>query len=91
MMDSKLNEKMNQKISEIIENSEEIFHMIKSLELDANADSLAYGIVIGRLYNSFNYQCRRILKRNPTKQEFSEFIEFLRKKQKDLYEMIRTK
>ncbi len=91
MMDSKLNEKMNQKISEIIENSEEIFHMIKSLELDANEDSLAYGIVIGRLYNSFNYQSRRILKRNPTKQEFSEFIEFLRKKQKDLYEMIKSK
>ncbi len=38
-----------------------------------------HGIIIGRLYNSFHYQSRRILKRNPTEQELSEFIELLKK------------
>ena len=36
------------------------------------------GIVIGRLFNSFYYQHRRILKRSPNETEFNEFIEFLK-------------
>jgi hypothetical protein len=34
--------------------------------------------MIGRLYNSFYYQSRRILKRDPTEQEFSDFIELVK-------------
>ncbi|MDC0200120.1 hypothetical protein OAJ83_04640 [Candidatus Nitrosopelagicus sp.] len=47
-----------------------------------NFDSLSFssGIMIGRLSNSFYYQHRRILKRNPTDMEFNEFLEFLKKK-----------
>ena len=41
-------------------------------------NSLHIGIMIGRLYNSFLYQYRRILKRNPTNEEFNEFIDFIR-------------
>ena len=35
------------------------------------------GLVIGRIYNSFHYQTRRILKRNATPEEFREFVELL--------------
>ena len=47
-----------------------------------NFDSISFssGIIIGRLLNSFYYQHRRILKRNPTDMEFNEFVEFLKKK-----------
>ncbi len=44
-------------------------------EYDPN--SLYTGIIIGRLYNSFLYQYRRIVKRNPTNEEFNEFIDFI--------------
>ena len=78
-------EKINQKIKEVTEKSNEISKIIDSLkELRAHSDSFGYGIAIGRLYNSFYYQCRRILKRNPTSEEFSEFVDILDKKQKDI-------
>jgi len=41
--------------------------------------SFSSGISIGRLSNSFYYQHRRILKREPTDNEFTEFLEFLKK------------
>jgi len=50
--------------------------------------SFTYGIVIGRLYNSFCYQCRRILNRNPTKEEFSEFLDFLKQKETEIFEKL---
>ena len=47
----------------------------------SNFDSISFssGIIIGRLLNSFYYQHRRILKRDPTDIEFSELLEFLKK------------
>ena len=45
-----------------------------------DSNSFSSGIVIGRLFNSFYYQYRRILKRSPTDSEFKEFIEFLKNK-----------
>ena len=42
--------------------------------------SFSSGIIIGRLLNSFYYQHRRILKRDPTDIEFNEFLQFLKKK-----------
>jgi len=81
-MDKKLEEKINQKINEIAENTDEIYKIINSLEkLRTHSDSFGYGIVVGRLYNSFYYQCRRILKRNPTNEEFLEFLNSLNKNQ----------
>jgi hypothetical protein len=52
-----------------------------------NPNVFGHGIVIGRLYNSFYYQSRRILKRNPTEQEFSEFIQLLKKHENELLEI----
>lgn len=89
-MNSKLEEKVNQKIKEVTGKSDEIFKIINSMEkLRASSDSFAYGIAIGRLYNSFYYQCRRMLKRNPTDEEFSEFVEILSKKQKEILDALR--
>jgi len=89
-MDSQLKEKVNQKIKEVAEKSDEIFKIINSLDqLRNHSDSFGYGIVIGRLYNSFYYQCRRILKRNPTSEEFSEFLEILNKRQKEILDSLK--
>ncbi len=89
-MDSQLEEKINQKIKELTEKSDEIFKIINSLDkLRTNSNSFAYGIAIGRLYNSFYYQCRRILKRSPTNEEFSEFLNILHKRQKEILDALR--
>lgn len=89
-MDKQLEEKLNQKISEVADKSNELFKIVKSLdELKTHSDSFGYGIVIGRLYNSFYYQCRRILKRNPTSDEFDEFLEILNKKQKEILDSLK--
>ncbi len=89
-MDEKLQEIIEKKINETFSNTDEISQIIKSLEvLSTNKESFAYGIVIGRLYNSFYYQCRRVLKRNPTNLELTEFIELLKKRQSEFLEKFR--
>ena len=89
-MDEKLQEIIEKKINETFSNTDEISQIIKSLEvLSTNKESFAYGIVIGRLYNSFYYQCRRVIKRNPTNLELAEFIELLKKRQSEFLEKFR--
>ena len=89
-MDKKLDEKINQKVNEVAENSEEIYKIITSLEkLWTHSYSFGYGIVVGRLYNSFYYQCRRILKRNPTNEEFLEFLDILNKNQSKILDALK--
>jgi len=84
-MNPQIEEKINQKIKEVAEKPDEIFQIINSLkELRNHSDSFGYGIAIGRLYNSFYYQCRRILKRNPTAKEFLEFLDILNKRQNEI-------
>jgi hypothetical protein len=79
-VDEKLRDIIEQKIDATFEKRDEIQKIIHSLEeLSTRKNSFALGIIIGRLYNSFYYQCRRILKRDPTEQEFSEFLEILKK------------
>jgi hypothetical protein len=89
-MDKQLEGKIDQKISEVADKSDEIFKIVNSLdELKNHSDSFGYGIVIGRLYNSFYYQCRRILKRNPTNEEFEEFVKILNKRQKEILDLLK--
>ena len=86
-MDEKLREIIDKKINESFSKTNEISQLNNSLnELSKDSQSFAYGIVIGRLYNSFFYQCKMILKRNPTDQEFSEFVELLKKRQTEFFE-----
>lgn len=88
-MDKQLAEKINQKIKDIRGNSGEILGIADSLgDLGACSNSFAYGIAIGRLYNSFYYQCRRIFKRDPTGEELAEFRVMLKEKQKEILDAL---
>jgi hypothetical protein len=77
-MDARLKNIMNSKIDEVISKSNEIRSITKSLEslIDDEANT-AFGIALGRVYNAFHYQTRRILKRNATEQEFVELVDML--------------
>ncbi|MDE1725338.1 MAG: hypothetical protein KGH76_05525 [Thaumarchaeota archaeon] len=89
-MDEQLKVKINQKISEVADKSDEISKLANALnELKINQNAFDYGIVIGRLYNSFYYQCRRILKRNPTSDEFDEFLNILNSKQSEILGLLK--
>jgi hypothetical protein len=88
-MDEKLRKIIEQKIDSTFEKRDEIKNIVHSLdELSSQKNSFALGIIIGRLYNSFYYQCRRILKRDPTEKEFSEFLEILQKRKSEFLKKI---
>ena len=80
-------EKIKQKIHETISNKEEIRQLIQLLSNIDDSKSFALGIVVGRLYNAFYYQSKRILNREPTKFEFTEFLEFVKSKKSDLEDL----
>lgn len=85
VMDKRLDEKINEKIEEALSSLHEVHQITKSLDkLATSSKQFQYGIVIGRLYNSFHYQSRRILKRDPTPEEFSEFVQMLSKRQEEI-------
>lgn len=77
-------EKIRQKIHETVSNKDEIRQLIQLLSNIDDSKSFALGIVVGRLYNAFYYQTKRILNREPTKFEFTEFLEFVKSKKSDL-------
>lgn len=83
-MDEILLKKIEQKIQDSISNKDEIKQLIKVLSSIDDSKSFALGIVVGRIYNTFYYQSKRILNRDPTKQEFQEFLEFVKNKKSDL-------
>ncbi|HXG73702.1 MAG TPA: hypothetical protein VNK44_02625 [Candidatus Nitrosotenuis sp.] len=84
-MDGRLEQKINEKIQDTLANINQIQQLAKTLD-EKRGDSLnfKYGIIVGRLYNSFYYQSRRILKRDPTEQEFSEFLGILSKRRDEI-------
>jgi hypothetical protein len=86
-MDEKIQKIMLEKIHETVGKVKEITLLINSLDLSSDANSFGYGIMIGRLYNSFYYQSRRILKRDPTEKEFSDFIELVKQHQSKFLEV----
>ena len=86
VMDEKIQKVLQEKIHESANRINEIKSLVNSgVESKEWRCAFGRGIIIGRLYNSFYYQSRRILKRNPTEQEFSEFIQLL----KDHYDEFR--
>ena len=86
-MDEKIQKILEEKIHESMNGLNEITTLVNSLEQTKNPNVFGHGIIIGRLYNSFYYQSRRILKRNPTEQEFSEFIQLLKEHENELLEI----
>lgn len=85
-MDETLLKKIEQKIQDSISNKDEI-KLIQSLSVVDDSNSFALGIVVGRIYNTFYYQSKRILKRDPTPEEFEEFLEFVRNKKFDFKDL----
>lgn len=83
-MDEILLSKMEQKIQDTISNKDEIKQLIQLFSNIDNSKSFTLGIIVGRIYNAFYYQSKRILNREPTKQEFDEFLEFIKNKKSDL-------
>ena len=83
-MDEILLKKIEQKIQDTISNKDDIRQLIQSLSNIDNSKSFALGIIVGRIYNAFYYQSKRILNRDPTKKEFEEFLEFIKLKKSDL-------
>ena len=86
-MDEKMQKVLEEKIHESTSRISEITSLVNSLGKAKNPDVFGRGIIIGRLYNSFYYQSRRILKRNPTEQEFSEFIQLLKEHENEFLEI----
>ena len=86
-MDEKIQKIMLEKIHETVGKVKEITLLINSLDLSSDANSFGYGVMIGRLYNSFYYQSRRILKRDPTEKEFSDLIELVKQHQSKFLEV----
>jgi hypothetical protein len=83
-MDGKIQKILEEKIHESINKKNEIALLVKSLGQEKNENTFGYGIIIGRLYNSFYYQSRRVLNRSPTDQEFSEFVKLLKEHESEL-------
>ncbi len=83
-MDEILLKKIEQKIQDTISNKDDIKQLIQLLSSIDNSKSFTLGIIVGRLYNAFYYQSKRILDRNPTKEEFEEFLEFVKNKKSNL-------
>ncbi len=78
-MDKEIQKILEKKIYEI---KQDDVHINQITDTFSNLDkhSFSSGITTGRLFNSFFYQHRRILKRNPTEDEFEEFLKFLKNK-----------
>ena len=79
-MDPRVKKAVLEKIGAAISDTAEVKDILKKLEslrVSSRVD-FAYGVAIGRIYNSFHYQTRRTLKRNATEEEFDEFLDILR-------------
>jgi|GEM_PF-124370 len=81
-MDARVKKAILAKIDETISGKNEIAKIQQSLGHIpvGSQDDFAFGIAIGRIYNSFHYQTRRALERNATDKEFAEFLDILAEK-----------
>jgi hypothetical protein len=90
-MDARVRRAVLAKIDETISNAHEILriqHNLYHIPVESQ-DDFAFGIAIGRIYNSFHYQTRRTLKRSATEEEFTEFLEILAKRAKNIKKALR--
>lgn len=68
-----LKDKIEYKIRETIQSGQDLKKLAHTLYKDP-PESFIMGMAMGRLYNSFYYQSRRIQKRDPTAEELDEFL-----------------
>ena len=83
-MNKILQKRLEQKIQDTLSKKSDLKQLIKSFSDLENSKSFAFGIIVGRIYNSFFYQSKRILDREPTDKEFEEFLEFLNSRKSEL-------
>ena len=72
-----LKNKIEEKLHETLSKKEEINKLCQTLSNIDDSKSFVLGVVVGRIYNSFYYQSKRILDREPTLEEFNEFVEYI--------------
>ena len=87
-MDEKLLKKIEQKIQDMVSDKEHLQNLSSLISSSSDYQSFVFGIIVGRLYNSFFYQSKRILNREPTEQEIQEFLKFVESK-KSVLESLR--
>lgn len=87
-MDEKLLKKIEQKIQDMVSDKEHLQNLSSLISSTSDSQSFVFGIIVGRLYNSFFYQSKRILNREPTEQEIQEFLKFVESK-KSVLESLR--
>ena len=92
-MDEKILKILHDKLDEIFVKNDEIRKITDSvvdyqITYSLDSQSLWLGILIGRLYNSFYYQHRRVLDRNPTTDEILEFVDLIKSNQKNFQEKL---
>ncbi|MEO2265654.1 MAG: hypothetical protein ABGW49_07210 [Nitrosopumilus sp.] len=83
-MNELLLKKLEQKIQDTLSNKDDLGELVKLLSNIDDSKSFALGVIVGRIYNAFFYQSKRILNREPTKNEFNEFLKFIKNKKSDL-------
>jgi len=82
-VDEILLKKIEQKIQETISNKDDVKQLIQSLSSIDDSQSFVLGIIVGRIYNAFYYHTKRMFNREPTNDEFQEFLEFVKKRKSD--------
>lgn len=85
-MDPRVKKAVLEKIEAAISETAEVKSILRKLESlqVSSKDDFAFGITLGRIYNSFHYQTRRTLKRDATPDEFGEFLEILGKNAEEI-------
>ena len=77
-------QKIEEKIQEIATNKNQLKQLNDLFSKLDNSNSFMSGMVVGRLYNSFFYQTKRIQNREPTKDEFEEFLKLIETRKTEL-------
>ena len=79
-MHEEILKKLEQKISDIISDGKDLDQIGCFFSNSDDSKSFSLGVVVGRLYNSFYYQSKRIQNREPNDEEFEEFMNLIKSK-----------
>ena len=90
-MDERVIDAINKKIDAAIskEGLSEISYIISMLPFVNDKNEFALGLIIGRVYNAFHYQTRRILARDATSDEFKEFVSLLEERMNEINDALK--
>lgn len=75
-MDDRVLAKITERLADPNTHTDAIWRLAGSFP-GHDPESIKAGIIAGRSYSTFYYQTRRLLHRDPTPEEFDEFVEIL--------------